>query len=203
MADVSVISVERDEDGDIVIRGAGFTRTTTTIFVNGEALREFMFVSEGELILEGIEDDGAEITVGKGEIVTDPFRISDAAGSSGQEEAATDPTAPEGHTPNTSTAAEGEDDLADATAGEMEQGAGVGPGAPEPASAEFKGEQDPSVHPDNTTFRSDVENTGAGDLGKYIAPHEPYPTGNPPSPEDEYAKIHGRRPDDTDALPKF
>ena len=101
------------------------------------------------------------------------------------------------HTKNVSTTAEGNDDLADASKTEMDQAASTGaadkPSPAQPvASYAFKGVQDTTKHPDWTTFRSDVENTAAGDLNQ--DPREPYPTGNPPDPKDEFAKIWGFRP---------
>ena len=102
------------------------------------------------------------------------------------------------HTRDHSTTAEGEDDLADATPEEMSAGASTGAqdklrrDPTTKGSYRFKGEQDPMKHPNWATFRQDVENTAAGDLN--WPPREPYPTGNPPDPEDEYAKINGFRP---------
>ena len=100
--------------------------------------------------------------------------------------------------PNKSTTAEGEDDLADVSKAELNKvdadrsSGSKGPKSAKPDKAAFKGTQDPTKHPDWTTFRRDVENTAAGDLN--MDPREPYPTGNPPDPEAEFVKIHGRRP---------
>jgi hypothetical protein len=102
---------------------------------------------------------------------------------------------------NVSTTEEGEDDVADVTKSELkkvdaDRQSGNKPTA---SSYRFKGVQDWREHPDWTTFRTDVENTAAGDLN--WPPKEPYPTGNPPTPESQYAQIHGRLPGD-DNTPK-
>lgn len=46
-------------------------------------------------------------------------------------------------------------------------------------------------HP-GADFRSRVENSPAGDLN--MDPREPYPTGNPPDPEQEHFRNHGGGP---------
>jgi len=97
--------------------------------------------------------------------------------------------------PNVSTTAEGDDEVADVSRQELAGAANAGAaeksakGGPKGA---FKGEQDPKKHPDWTTFRTDVENTAAGDLNQ--DPREPYPTGNPPDPAQEFAQIWGFKP---------
>ena len=100
-----------------------------------------------------------------------------------------------------STTEDGEDDVADVSKSELadvdaKRASGnrsrKGKTAAEDDAYAFKGVQDPTEHPDWTSFRTDVENTAAGDLNQ--DPREPYPTGNPPDPEQVYAQINGFLP---------
>jgi hypothetical protein len=47
-------------------------------------------------------------------------------------------------------------------------------------------------HPTGSDYRFRVENTAAGDLNQ--DPREPYPTGSPPDPREEFFKINGFYP---------
>ena len=50
----------------------------------------------------------------------------------------------------------------------------------------------PGEHVPAKDYRFRVENTAAGDLN--MDPREPYPTGNPPDPKEEFFHIHGHYP---------
>ena len=53
---------------------------------------------------------------------------------------------------------------------------------------------EPGEHVPAKDFRTRVENTAAGDLGLTIGPRDPYPTGNPPDPREEFYNINGFYP---------
>ena len=193
MADAVIDSIEQQGD-TLHIYGSGFTRTTTTLLVNGES-QTFEWISDTE-ITAAAPSAGAEVVVEKGGIQSAPFSVSDAT-------ADTVGGAQEGHTADTSTTPEGEDDLADATQAELAGAAGTGAEekmtpqdpAPSPVEPEVRGE-----HVKSADFRLAVHQSPVTrvdeDLG--IGVRDPYPTGNPPDQREIYHSIHGVYKEDSD-----
>jgi hypothetical protein len=102
--------------------------------------------------------------------------------------------------PNTSTTADGDDETADVSTEELKGAANAG--AADKTRSKNVQAQAKAMEPDRTPlkegehlpgdFRFRVENTAAGDLN--MDPREPYPTGNPPDPKEEFYRINGHYP---------
>jgi hypothetical protein len=96
------------------------------------------------------------------------------------------------HKANTSTTAEGEDDLADVDPGELDHAANAGAQTKKAPKAKTRKENSPHIPAED--FRAAVANQPAGDLN--MDPREPYPTGNPPDHRETFHRIHGHYPDE-------
>lgn len=107
------------------------------------------------------------------------------------------------HKSDTSTTAEGEDDLADVTKQELAAGANAGAEEklgpqdplPPPVEPEVRGEHVKSADMRQAVHQSAVTRIEE-DLG--IGVRDPYPTGNPPDQREIFHSIHGWYHDDSD-----
>jgi hypothetical protein len=75
MADVTISSAVSD-GSTVTITGSGFTRTTTTIFVDGGEV-PFTWLSETEVSIA--DENGTEVHAEKAGVITDPVSIEEAA----------------------------------------------------------------------------------------------------------------------------
>jgi len=100
--------------------------------------------------------------------------------------------------PNTSTTADGDDETADVSPEELKGAANQGAAAKhkltpmQKAMEPDRTDPKPGEHVPAKDYRFRVENTAAGDLN--MDPREPYETGNPPDPREEFFHIHGHYP---------
>lgn len=189
MADLTLTGIERSGD-TLTLTGTGFTKTTTTVFVE-DASVPFELVSDTEITITPAPSEGSPISVEKGG-VTSAEMTAPAA------DAEADETAQAGHTADTSTSAEGDDDTADATVGELADAANVG-AADKATPQNPKTEITPEVRGEHVAaqnFREAVHQSPVTrveeDLG--IGVRDPYPTGNPPDPREAHYLVHGFYP---------
>lgn len=100
---------------------------------------------------------------------------------------------------HTSTTEDGKDDVADVSPRELSKAASQGAAAKtddvmKKAMEPDRTDPKPGEHVTAQDARFRVENTAAGDLGQTIGPRDPYPTGNPPDPREEFYNINGFYP---------
>jgi hypothetical protein len=194
MADIEVFSAEL-KDGVLTVTGAGFTKTTTFVYVDDEVDgTPFEVISEGEIQLN--VDSVTELTIQKGEVsrtitvargTAEPYSPSGDAHEEGYKTA----------TPNQTPGDLTEDDLSttsDASAADMN--AVEERRQAQEANAPDRTPLKEGEHLPGKDFRSRIENTAAGDLGKIIGPRDPYPLDNPPDHRESFHRIHGYYPPD-------
>jgi hypothetical protein len=221
MVDITVNSAEL-KDGVLTVTGSGFTKTTTSVFLDdSEYSSPFEVWSDGEIRLN--VDSVTEITVQKGDItrtITVVRGGAPAAGGGGQtaapvdsgastsDSASTGPYDPSGDahqegyktaTPNTTPGDLTEDDLkttGDASQADLAQGASTGAAPPPEPNREPYAEGEHLDH----DFRTRVEGTAVVPVEQLgIGPRDPYPEGHPPDPEEVFKELHGYpRPQPTD-----
>lgn len=135
------------------LTGTGFTKTTTTVFVD-DASVPFAFVSDTELQVDPLTA-GSTVSVEKGGVTSDEVKVG-----------ADDPDqqgAPQGHTAQN----------------------------PDPVElGTYQGGHLPGANVNEAVHQTAVERVEE-DLG--IGVRDPYPTGNPPDPEDAFQQQHGYR----------
>ena len=83
---ISVASAVRSPDGSVIITGTEFTKTTTTVYIDGVST-PFLWVSAEQLSVSGVADDAIEATVEKG-------GVEESAEITDDEEEATVPETP-------------------------------------------------------------------------------------------------------------
>lgn len=182
MVDVSVTRAVF-KDGTLTITGAGFTKTTTAVDIDG-APQAFTWISETEVVVDDLSPEivGMAVEVTKGEVsgsVTIEQEGESMAGqSSGGETAASSGGAPESPYPEQPTE---DDELADATPNQMN--ASAQQGAQNPAPAEL-GTYESKEHLPESNVNEAVAGTKLDRIEEEhgIGPRDPYPTGNPPDP---------------------
>lgn len=176
MADPTATSVEV-KDGKLTIIGSNFTQTTTTVFVDG-AETDYEFVSATELTLDPAPDTGASVEVEKGGVRTEPLIVEapadrqTAPGATGvvtEDANSTGPMTPSQPYPEGTP-----------TATQV---------APPPTPADYMTEQEKNPDPGPLTETREMGSTVAET--NPVAPREPYPTGNPPDPEEAFYQAHG------------
>jgi hypothetical protein len=208
MADVTVTSLQAAGDR-LSIFGTGFTKTTTTVYVD-EVSTAFELVSDTEITITPVPDEGAEIVVEKGGIQTDPMTYSAVPGAlplSGQQDApgatgvvnedsnATGPMTPtEPYPAGTPTATQINPPLtpADYTTEQEKEALSGSEGNTGMVPAEdtrTEQEKTPGVGPISEPVEpvEPVETIQQQGIG----PRDPYPTGNPPDPEEGFRQAHG------------
>jgi hypothetical protein len=216
MADLTIEKATL-KDGTLTVTGTGFTKTTTEVKVDNEIV-DFELNDAGELTVEGVDVTAKKIKVKKGDVtkskgITDPEDDDQPAQQSAEDEQpdygdtdqsttseAEEPykTATPDKTPgdltkddDATTSNVSEEDLATAAntgAADIARQSDVMREAMEPDRTNPQ----PGEHVPAKDFRFRVENTAAGDLN--MDPREPYPTGNPPDPREEYYNINGFYP---------
>jgi hypothetical protein len=209
MADLTVTRAVL-ENGTLTITGTGFTRTTTFVEIDGNQL-PFELSEAGEIKVSNVPEGASEVDITKGD-VTETADVEQSgptggeAGTSSSESGEAGSGGPydpggdvheEGYktaTPNQTPGDLVEDDLKTQTDVSTDELATAGN-----AGAEAKSGNDPNApnrtplqqgqHLPGKDFRTQVENTAAGDLN--MDPREPYPTGNPPDPRESFHRMHG------------
>lgn len=103
-------------------------------------------------------------------------------------------------TKNTSTTADGDDEVSDVSKSELDKAANAGaaqkatPQNPKTkVKAETRGEHVPAENFREAVHQSPVTRVEE-DLG--IGVRDPYPTGNPPDPREAFHRVHGYYPPD-------
>ena len=206
MADLTIEKATL-KDGTLTVTGTGFTKTTTEVKVDNEIV-DFELNDAGELTVEGVDVTAKKIKVKKGDVtkskdITDDYEddqpdYGDTDQSTTSEAEEPYKTATPDKTPgdltkddDATTSNVSEEDLATAAntgAADIARQSDVMREAMEPDRTNPQ----PGEHVPAKDFRFRVENTAAGDLN--MDPREPYPTGNPPDPREEYYNINGFYP---------
>ena len=218
------LSIEKAtlRNGTLTVTGAGFTKTTTEVKVDNE-LVDFNLNSAGEITVDGVDVTAKRIKIKRGDVlktknITDEYdEYQQQRG--GQQPAEDDQpdygdtdqsTTGEGEEPHktatpdftpgdltkddeATTSNVSEEDLTTAAntgAADIARQSDVMREAMEPDRTDPK----PGEHVPAKDARFRVENTAAGDLGLTIGPRDPYPTGNPPDPREEFYNINGFYP---------
>jgi hypothetical protein len=208
MADLTIEKATL-KDGTLTVTGTGFTRTTTEVKVDNEIVG-FDLDGDSTLKVHGVDVTAKKIKVRKGD-VTKSKGITDAQEDDQPDYGDTDQsttdeaeepykTATPDKTPgdlteddDATTSNVSEEDLATAAntgAADIARQSDVMREAMEPDRTH----PEPGEHVPAKDYRTRVENTAAGDLGLTIGPRDPYPTGNPPDPREEYYNINGFYP---------
>ena len=214
MADLTIEKATL-KDGTLTVTGTGFTKTTTEVKVDNE-LVEFNVNSDTELSIDGVDVTAKRLKVKKGD-VTKSKDITDQEDDQpqppvgkpvyGDTDQSTTGKAREPYKTATPDSTPGdltkddeqtssnvsEEDLATAAntgASDIARQSDVMRKAMEPDRTN----PEPGEHVPAKDFRTQVENTAAGDLGLTIGPRDPYPTGNPPDPKEAFYDINGFYP---------
>lgn len=208
MADVQVTAASF-RDGVLTVTGAGFTRTTTQVFVDGRQVT-FEVTDEGRLTITGVDLGGgaAKVWAIKGDIESEHVPIERT-----EEAAETEPYDPSGDVheegyktadPNVTPGDVVEDDLkttSDVDPQQLDDLDLMRSAAPPEPNREAYGDTEHLDH----DFRFRVENTAVVTMDKLgIGPRDPYPEGNPPDPEEQFKELHGypRPPADDGQAPQ-
>jgi hypothetical protein len=205
MADIEVFSAEL-KDGVLTVTGAGFTKTTTFVFLDDEDdSTPFEALSDTEIQLN--VDSVTELTIQKGDVSrTITVARGTASAEGGGEDSSSEPYDPSGSVheegyktaePNQTPGDLVEDDLkttsdasvADINAVEERRRA-------QEANAPDRTPLKEGEHLPGADFRTRVENTMAGDITKIYGPRDPYPKDNPPDHRESFHRIHGYYPSD-------
>jgi len=213
------LSIEKAtlRDGTLTVTGSGFTKTTTEVKIGGEVV-DFTVDGDRTLTVENVDVSAKRVRIKRGDVtktkdITDDYQDAVEEPQDEPDYGDTDQsttgkgkepykTAKPDSTPGdltdddaATTSDVSEEDLSTSANQGSEtigQGSDVMRKAMEPDRADPKpGEHVPAQ---DASFR--VENTAAGDLN--MDPREPYPTGNPPDPREEFYRVHGYYPENED-----
>jgi len=219
MAEITVTSAEL-KDGVLTVTGSGFTKTTTSVYLdNGSSPSAFEVWSDGEIRLN--VEDVTEVTITKGDITRtvtvargggEPESPSDQGPSTSDQAGSGAPFDPGGDVheegyktaePNVTPGDLVEDDLKTTSDVDPAQLNEIDLSR-EQAAAANEPNRDPYAEGEHLgeDFRFRVENTAVEDITKTVGPRDPYPEGNPPRPRDTYYMVHGFYPkEESDGSP--